>query len=161
MALAQKQKTAETDSLDDAMSAAFDFSEPATNTQVTQEVVAKETADKPATVIASTVAASKFETEFVDVDDEDEEAPRPPTSTATQIDTKNMNAQELISHSISLVSKHLKAANASVKKIEESLKELEALVKTQKGYAKKELSKVIKKKTTHLTELKAHVAEGN
>jgi len=67
----------------------------------------------------------------------------------------------LISHSISLVSKHLKAANASVKKIEESLKELEALVKTQKGYAKKELSKVIKKKTTHLTELKAHVAEGN
>jgi hypothetical protein len=113
-------------------------------------------ADKPAIV-----SASKFEQEFIDIDDEDEETPRPPSNSATQLDTKNMSAQEVLDHSISLVTKHLSAANAHVKKIEDSIKELQALVDTQKGVMKKELTKVIKKKTIHLTELKAHVSEGN
>ena len=72
-----------------------------------------------------------------------------------------MSPKDRMSNSISLMQQNLKAATSSLSKTKESITELSTLVKTQKGIAQKELTKVIKRKETHVKELESHLKEGN
>ena len=55
----------------------------------------------------------------------------------------------------------MEKAKATLKKKEDNVKELTALIATQKGFAKKELQKVLKKSKSHIDELKDHIKEGS
>lgn len=52
-------------------------------------------------------------------------------------------------------------ATEALSKRKEHNKELEELIKGQKGMAKKELQKVLKRSTAHLVEIEEHITKGN
>jgi DNA-binding transcriptional MerR regulator len=56
---------------------------------------------------------------------------------------------------------NVKGAGITLEKVKSSIKELQTLSQTAKGVAKKELTKVIKKKQERVTELEKHLKEGN
>ena len=62
--------------------------------------------------------------------------------------------------SIQKIEKNLNKANEALAKNEGHTKELRDLIGTQKGFAKKELMKVLKKSEAHIEELQNHVKEG-
>lgn len=66
-----------------------------------------------------------------------------------------------LKHSITKIEKNLKSASESLNKNEQHEKEITSLVQVQKGFAKKELLKVLKKSQSHIKELKDHIKEGS
>jgi len=62
--------------------------------------------------------------------------------------------------SIQKIEKNLNKATEALAKNEGHTKELRDLIGTQKGFAKKELMKVLKKSEAHIEELQDHVKQG-
>ena len=74
----------------------------------------------------------------------------------TEVDKKKF----ALNTSIQKIEKNLKKAREALAKNEGHTKELRDLTATQKGFAKKELMKVLKKSEAHIEELQNHVKEG-
>ena len=74
----------------------------------------------------------------------------------TEADKKKFS----LNTSIQKIEKNLKKANEALAKNEGHTKELGDLIATQKGFAKKELMKALKKSEAHIDDLRTHVKEG-
>lgn len=148
--------------LTDAMSAIAD--EPSANATKSASLAS----DKPVPALPSQIepkkdfaqVTNKFEQAFIDEDADDDDSADAKKAPVVQAPT-NLATLSGAERSIALMETNVKGAGITLEKVKSSIKELQTLSQTAKGVAKKELTKVIKKKQERVTELEKHLKEGN
>lgn len=133
------------------------------NATVLKNVTANTTLNATANVTANTtlnttskINSTKFEQEFIDTDENDLEE--------EQVEKKPVALQQKVISNLSTLDKiqrNLNETSKALEKHEKHATELREIVQTQKGLAKKELSKVLKKSEAHIADLKNQFEEGN
>jgi hypothetical protein len=104
---------------------------------------------------------SEFQKDFVDEADADEDEDDDQGENVKSLSQKSSKKEKKITDPIKQIEQNLVDAKSAVKKHEGKVKELETLIKGQKGLAKKELKKVLKKEKAKITKIEDHIKKGD